>query len=91
MKGFEYSGPYWGDGFEVEHLLDAGPVINMNRQLWIFGVTYLITKCDSYFYYKVRQLFCYKVRQGYYKVRQVLQSVTGIKKCDNFITKCDRC
>ena len=35
-------------------------------------------------YYKVRQLF-------YYKVRQVLlQSATGITKCDNFITKCDR-
>ena len=35
-------------------------------------------------YYKVRQRF-------YYKVRQVLlQSATGIAKCDNFITKCDR-
>ena len=35
-------------------------------------------------YYKARQLF-------YYKVRQVLlQSATGITKCDNFITKCDR-
>ena len=42
-----------------------------------------ITKCDKC-YYKVRQLF-------YYKVRQVLlQSATGITKCDNFITKCDR-
>ena len=51
-------------------------------------------------YYKVRQLFLlqsamvcyYKVRQlFYYKVRQVLlQSATGITKCDNFITKGDR-
>ena len=49
-------------------------------------------------YYKGRQLFLlqsaivcyYKVRQlFYYKVRQVLQSVAGITKCDNFITKCD--
>ena len=58
-----------------------------------------ITKCDKC-YYKVRQLFLlqsamvcyYKVRQLYYsKVRQVLlQSATGITKCDNFITKCDR-
>ena len=41
-------------------------------------------------YYKVRQLFYYKVRQlSYYKVRQVLlQSATGITKCD-VITKCD--
>ena len=58
-----------------------------------------ITKCDKC-YYKVRQLFLlqsamvcyYKVRQlFYYKVRQVLlQSATGVTKCDNFITKCDR-
>ena len=41
-----------------------------------------ITKCDKC-YYKVRQLF-------YYKVRQVLlQSATVITKCDNFITKCN--
>ena len=57
-----------------------------------------ITKCDKC-YYKVRQLVLlesamvcyYKVRQlFYYKVRQVLlQSWTGITKCDSFITKCD--
>ena len=57
-----------------------------------------ITKCDKC-YYRVRQLFLsqsamlcfYKVRQlFYYKVRKVLlQSATGITKCDNFITKCD--
>ena len=42
------------------------------------SATTFITKCDSL------QLF-------YYKVRQVLlQSTEGIKKCDNFITKCDR-
>ena len=52
-----------------------------------------ITKCDKC-YYKVRQLFLlqsamvcyYKVRQlFYYKVRQVLlQSATGITKCDDY-------
>ena len=51
-------------------------------------------------YYKVRQLFLlqsamvcyYKVRQlFYYKVRQVLlQSATDFTKCNNSITKCDR-
>ena len=35
-------------------------------------------------YYKVRQLVYYKVRQ------LLLQSATGITKCDNFITKCNR-
>ena len=47
------------------------------------ATAYVITKCDN-FHYKVRELF-------YYKVRQVLlQSATGIIKCDNFITKWDR-
>ena len=33
----------------------------------------------------------YHLFQVYYKVRQVLlQSATGITKCDNFITTCDR-
>ena len=35
-------------------------------------------------YFKVRQLFCYKVRQVF------LQSAKGITKCDNFISMCDR-
>ena len=34
-------------------------------------------------YYKLRQLFYYKVRQG------LLQITTGITKCDGFITNCD--
>ena len=33
----------------------------------------------------------YHLFQVYSKVRQVLlQSATGVTKCDNFITKCDR-
>ena len=35
-------------------------------------------------YYKLRQLFYYKVRRG------LLQIATGITKCDEFITNCDR-
>ena len=35
-------------------------------------------------YYKLRQLFYYKVRQG------LLQIATGITKSDGFITNCDR-
>ena len=52
----------------------------------------VITKCDSSVYYKVRQgcvtkcdsYFITKCDWGYYKVRQVLQSVIEV------ITKCDR-
>ena len=51
-----------------------------------------ITKCDSLYFYKVRELvitkcdsyFITKCDKCYYK------SATGITKCDNFITKCDR-
>ena len=41
------------------------------------SVTSVITKCDRY----------YKVRRFYYKVRQVLQSVTIITKCDRTVYK----
>ena len=37
------------------------------------SATSVVTKCDRY----------YKVRQFYYKVRQVLQSATIITKCDS--------
>ena len=46
------------------------------RQLSIFQIS-----MDSY--YKLRQLFYYKVRHG------LLQIATGITKCDKFITNCD--
>ena len=40
----------------------------------------VITKCDKCYY---------KVRQVLQSVTILLQSATGITKCDNFITKCD--
>ena len=44
----------------------------------------IITNCDSLVYFKVRQLFHYKVGHG------LLQIPTGITKCDEFITNCAR-
>ena len=53
----------------------------------------IITNCDSLHgllqsamdsYYKLRQLFYYKVQHG------LLQIAIGITKCDGFITNCDR-
>ena len=43
----------------------------------------LLSAMDGY--YKLRQLFYYKVRHG------LLQIATGITKCDGFITNCNRC
>ena len=70
-------------------------VVDDDTYYWV----YLSSNHLFQVYYKVRQLFLlqsvmvcyYKVRQFfYYKVRQVLlQSATGITKCDNFITKCN--
>ena len=53
----------------------------------------IITNCDSTSllqsamdsYYKLRQLFYYKVRHG------LLHIATGITKCNGFITNCNRC
>ena len=63
------------------------------------SATSVITKCDSFFYYKVRwsvitkcdSFFITKYDKCYYKVRQLLQSATillqsatGIAKCDDY-------
>ena len=56
-----------------------------------------ITKCDSFFNYKVRwsvitkcdSFFITKCDKCYYKVRQVLQSVTILLQSATGITKCD--
>ena len=84
---------------QAENCTVISIIINNNNDNTSNKFFKFITKCDKC-YYKVRQLFLlqsamvcyYKVRQlFYYKVRQVLlQSATGITKCDNFITKCDR-
>ena len=61
------------------------------------SATSVITKCDSFFYYKVRwsvitkcdSFFITKCDKCYYKVRQVLQSVTILAQSATIITKCD--
>ena len=55
-----------------------------------------ITKCDSVYFYKVREIvitkcdsyFITKCDKCYYKVRQVLQSVTILLQSATGITKC---
>ena len=64
---------------------------------FITKCTSVITKCDSFFYYKVRwsvvtkcdSFFITKCDKCYYKVRQVLQSVTILLQSATGITKCD--
>ena len=52
------------------------------------NATDIITKCDSYFIYRMQQRFItkcysyYKMRRFYYKMRQLLQNATFNTKCD---------
>ena len=48
-----------------------------------------ITKCDGLFHYKVLWSVITKCDKCYYKVRQVLQSVTILLHSATGITKCD--
>ena len=62
------------------------------------SATSVITKCDSFFYYKVRwsvitkcdSFFIIKCDKCYYKVGQVLQRATVLLQSAIRITKCDR-
>ena len=49
----------------------------------------IITKCDSYFINKMRQLFYYKMPQVYYKMRQLLQIAKILLQNATVTTKCD--
>ena len=60
------------------HLLLGLLVLRPSISSLLQSATSVITKCDSFFYYKVRQLVYYKVR------RVLLQSATGITKCDGY-------
>ena len=68
------------------------------------GGCIIITNCDksslqittaklllitTKFYYKLRQLICYKLRQFYYKLRQLLQIATNFLQITTAITNCD--
>ena len=63
-------------------------VLRPSNSSLLQSATSVITKCDSFFYYKVRWSVITKCDSFfYYKVRWSV-----ITKCDSFfITKCDRC
>ena len=79
------------------HLLLGLLVLRPSISSLLQSATSVITKCDSFFYYKVRwsvitkcdSFFITKCDKCYYKVRQVLQSVTILLQSATGITKCD--
>ena len=68
--------------------MPVGSTRSINTYCWV----YLSSDHPFHFYYKVRQLILSQSAiVCYHKVPQVLlQSATGITKCEKFITKCDR-
>ena len=71
------------------HLLLGSLVLRPSISSLLQSETSVITKCDSFFYYKVRWSVITKCDKCYYKVRQVLQSVTILLQSATGITKCD--
>ena len=65
--------------------------------LLLLSLLLLLLKCDSFFFYKVRwsvltkcdSFFITKCNNYYYKVEQLLQSVTILLQSVTGITKCD--
>ena len=94
--------PFWEKGAE-KRLVECY-YITITACILVVVVVAVVVDDDTYdwsylssdhpfqVYYKVRQLILLQSAVVcYYKVRQVLlQSAIGIKKCGNFITKCDR-
>ena len=79
------------------HLLLGLLVLQPSISSLLQSATSVITKCDSFFYYKVLwsvitkcdSFFITKCDKCYYKVRQVLQSVTILLQSATGITMCD--
>ena len=79
------------------HLLLGLLVLRPSISSLLQSATSVITKRDSFFYYKVRwsvikkcdSFFITKCDKCYYRVRQILQSVTILLQSATIITKCD--
>ena len=100
LKIKQISKPFWrlhfGRGSDihppsnVEALRDIQHSMSMvlATRFYIWFIMTLITKRDRH-YYKMRQLFYYKIRQFCYKMRQLLQGTTILLQNATFIAKCD--
>ena len=59
------------------------------RQILLQNVTAILLQNATESCCKMHQVFCYKIRQVYYKMRQLLQIVTTLWQNATIITKCD--
>ena len=59
------------------------------RQILFQNATAILLQNVTKDYYKMRQVFYYKIRQFYYKMRQLLQIATILLQNAIYITKCD--
>ena len=51
------------------------------RQILLQNATVILLQIATEVYYKMLQVFCYKMRQFYYKMRLLLQNATFITNC----------
>ena len=51
------------------------------RQILLQNATVILLQIATEVYYKMPQVFCYKMRQFYYKMRLLLQNATFITNC----------
>ena len=51
------------------------------RQILLQNATVILLQIATEVYYKMPQVFCYKMRQFYYKIRLLLQNATFITNC----------
>ena len=59
------------------------------RQILLQNTTATLLQNATKVYYKMRRVFCYKMRQFYYKMRQLLKIVIILLQNTTVITKCD--
>ena len=59
------------------------------RQILLQNATAILLQNATEVYYKICQVFFYKMRQFYYKIRQLLQIAMTVLQNATVITKCD--
>ena len=79
----------WGDNsVTVSNLIHYDSLLQNATAVTTKCDSYLFTKCNKV-YWKMRQVFSYKMRQFYYKMQQLLQVATNllqiatVKRCKN--------
>ena len=67
-------------------------IVTVYYKVWkilLQNATAILLQNVTEVYYKMRQVFCYKMRELYYKIRQLLQNATTLLQNATVIKICD--